>query len=676
MNASDKSYPKLEYLKERIFLSDNRACFIERERILSRLNVEMTGYEEPDRYAKIFSMLLSKVSTPIDAHDYFVGRVVEALPDEGMVAPSAVLYSDGHMSFDYEKILRLGLAGILDEIERNAQKKGDGESLSFARNARIVVTAIRDYAKRYADAAEAHGMAEAASALRTVPFLPAYDLYSALQGIWLLHMIASCYVGSRDYAFGRFDQYLLPFYEKAIRDGKTEDEICELVAGFLIKTNEICGRTTFNHCQKPVRSHAAKQYVNIGGDAPNALSSLVLRAAMLFNLAQPQIVVLLKPEADESFTKNVFEALCVLTDKMNIYHYDTVVRSLVDKGIEESVAKAHTYSACCTLDLNYHSFRREYFVEAPRIFLEALNRKEYHSLEEILCAFKESLTEAMQRYANTAPTPFDREKQKKLFVLDSILLSDCATECQYPGCGKEKYILLNLFCPGIATLGDSLMVLDRLIFKEQRYRYTEFLEILKNDFSGNEELKSEILHYTKFGNDTDADQYTVMAANAFLDAVDALTLKKNVYAVGSFYSLERDNTTCLALGATPDGRASGSPFSENQSPTYGADTSGITALLKSVAKLPFSKTGSGGLNLTLSKSLPAPLLQSLVVSYFKLGGLHVGISVIDRNALLDAMEHPERHKSLTVRLYGFSEYFISLPQWQQLAVLNRTEYGG
>ena len=70
-------------------------------------------------------------------------------------------------------------------------------------------------------------MPEAAKALRTVPYEPAYDFYSALQGIWILHMILSCYIGARDYAFGNFDKYMLPFYEKALADGKTEQRgIC------------------------------------------------------------------------------------------------------------------------------------------------------------------------------------------------------------------------------------------------------------------------------------------------------------------------------------------------------------------------------------------------------------------------------------------------------------------
>ena len=63
-----------------------------------------------------------------------------------------------------------------------------------------------------------------------------------------------------------------------------------------------------------------------------------------------------------------------------------------------------------------------------------------------------------------------------------------------------------------------------------------------------------------------------------------------------------------------------------------------------------------------------------MLTYFELGGFHVGISVVNRERLKDAMIHSEKYKSLTVRLYGFSEYFVSLPEWQQLAVINRTEY--
>ncbi|MBQ9116762.1 MAG: hypothetical protein IJY04_07030 [Clostridia bacterium] len=661
-------------LKELVFESDNNACFIERERILNRLEKEMAEYSEPDKYAVILSKLLSEVSTPILDCDYFAGRVVEALPDNNMSAPNGLLCSIGHMSFDYEKVLKVGLKGILEEVKENAAKKGDLDSASFAENAEIVVSAIKDYAQKYAKAAEEKGFLEMAEALKKVPFEPSFDFFSALQSIWLIHMIASCYVGSRDYAFGRFDEYMLPFYEKALADGKTEQELTELLAGFFIKTNEICGRTTHNYKRKPVLCQASKQYVNIGGENPNVFSSVVLEAAKINNMAQPQITVLLKPDANEKFTENVFKALSVLTDKMNVYNYSQIVEALISKGIEEDVAKAFTYSACCTFDLNYHSFRNEYFTPVPQIFLSVFHNNEYTSLSELLTDFKTALKEDIQSYIDRTQRGFDEEWARKHFVLDSLLLSDSTVECRYACDGNSRYNILNIFCPGVATIGDSLMVLDQLVFKEKRYSYKEFAEIVKNNYENNQELLNEIKNYTMFGNDTEIDSYTVLAGNTFLDAVDLAEHKDNHYLASGFYSLERENVWASKIGATPNGRKAGEPFSENQSPTYGADKNGMTALLKSLSKLPFNRTVTGGLNLTFSQKISPEILQALIVSYFKMGGFHVGISVIDRKMLEDAMIRPEKYQSLTVRLYGFSEYFVSLPKWQQLAILNRTEY--
>ena len=664
----------LKILKDLVFESDNKACFIERERILVRLEKEMADYTEEDRYALILSKELSEVSTPIHDCDFFAGRVVEALPDENMVAPHGLINSLGHMSFDYEKVLNIGLKGILAEIKQVATEKGDEKSLSFAHNAEIVINAIKDYCDRYSESAKEKSFSEMAKALSKVPFEPAYDFYSALQSVWIIHMIASCYVGDRDYAFGRFDKYMLPFYEKALRDGKTEEELTELLAGFMIKTNEICGRATHNHECKPIPCQASKQYINIGGEEPNAFSSVVLNAAKLNNMAQPQIVVLLKPDADEKFTVDVFTALSVLTDKMNIYNYDTVKAELVRKGIPEEVAKDFTYSACCTFDLNYHSFRKEHFTPVPQIFVETLKKRDFESVEDILSELEFALNRNIQNYADEAQKPFTDEGPRKKFVLDSILLSDSAKECRYHCDGEAPYNVLNIFCPGIATVGDSLMVIDKLVFKEKRFSFDEFMRIVNSDFEDNENLRQEILSYTMFGNDSDNDKYTVMAANAFINAVDNLKLNANFYAMSGFYSLQRENAWKNDISATPNGRKAGEPFSENQSPTYGADKNGITALLKSIAKLPLDRTVTGGLNLTFSGNVEPQILKSLITTYFNLGGFHVGISVIDREKLNDAMIHPDKYKSLTVRLYGFSEYFISLPKWQQIAVLNRTEY--
>ena len=664
----------LAEIKRMIFDTDDKACFIERERIFARLDSELCDYTCTDKPALVLSRLLSEVSTPIYDCDYFAGRCVEARPDEEMNAPNPLLCSTGHMSFDYEKIFRIGLEGILSEITENAERSGEESKLSFARNAKIVIYAIRDFAKRYAVAAKEKGFSEMARALETVPFEPAYDFYSALQGMWLLHMIASCYVGSRDYAFGRFDKLLYPFYKKSLAEGKTKEELTELLAGFFVKTNEICGMHPHNYDVKPVFCQSSKQYVNIGGEDACEFSLVVLEAAKRVNMAQPQIVVLLKKDTDKDFENAVFDALAVLKDKMNIYNYDLVLHSILKKGVKREVAKDFTYSACCTFDLNYHTYRREYFLPTIRIFTEVLQKKDYSSVDELLCQFKEDMAKDMQYAVDENQKGYTMHDGRIMFVLDSLLLSDTATKCVYPFEGSSDYNIINIFCPGIATLGDSLMAIDKLVFKEKRFTYRQFAKIVGENFSSNAALRAEILSFDKFGNDTDADDYAVLAANTFLSATEQVKTKENFFIAPSFYSLERDNSWASELGATPDGRLCGEPFSENQSPTYGADKNGITALLCSVAKLPFDSTFAGGLNITFSKDVSPEMLKAVIRSYFGMGGIHAGITVVDKKILENAMETPEKYKSLTVRLYGFSEYFVNLPKWQQLALLKRTEY--
>ena len=262
--------------------------------------------------------------------------------------------------------------------------------------------------------------------------------------------------------------------------------------------------------------------------------------------------------------------------------------------------------------------------------------------------------------------------RKQVYLMDALLLGDCNENCDYPPYGL-KYRAKNIFLPGLATLGDSLCALDALVFRGGM-QYAELAQMLRADFVGYEDALARMRALPKFGNDTEADRYTVQMAELLVQAVERAQHPTQELILPSFYSLERNNVWASEIPATPDGRRAGTPFSENQSPVYGADKNGITALLNSLAKLPLDKTAAGGLNLTFSAPVAPPILQALVKAYFQEGGLHVGITVLDRNTLRDAMQHPEQYRALTVRLYGFSEYFVNLPEWQQLAVLDRTAY--
>ena len=142
-----------------------------------------------------------------------------------------------------------------------------------------------------------------------------------------------------------------------------------------------------------------------------------------------------------------------------------------------------------------------------------------------------------------------------------------------------------------------------------------------------------------------------------------------------FYSLIGQNVGVgRTLAATADGRRKGEPISENQSPANGTDLAGITAMLGSVAKLPLSRAPSGCLNVRFCHKPPAAQMTAVLDAFFAMGGSFLAFTMVDRDTLLDAQANPDQHRSLYVRVHGFSEYFTGLPADEQQQIIDRTAH--
>ena len=676
----------LQKLVEKVYAGDNLACFIEREEILRAHQSETEQLPIQERYLHELNLLCDGLSTPIEPEDMFAGRMVEARwqHNEPFTRVSGGICTSGHITLPISGLLFLGLDGIMSDVAASASRIDSEESRYFERQARGCVDAIRRFCHRYADAAEAIGKTEMARALRTVPNNPPYDLYSALQSIWMMQFICSCIIGSRDFAPGRIDQYLLHFYKQEPDPDKTVD----MLSYFLVKFNEITGTATDNYARKPIPCQASKQYIVLGGQNYqddcqfNEMSRLLIKAAQRVRLPQPTFNFRIATDMPDDAWQLAGEAASTLDAQCNFFNDNLIIDKLLSSGIRIEDATNYSFTACNRVDLpgklHNHMPRIDRFHNSFVWFREAIFSAptDGNAVDSILAELRriaeKNIADAMHEIQSSMYV-----HDRFIFRFESIFLDSCRQSCKdiYRG-GCEEYRWSHHMFSGIANMADSLVAIKRLVDDEKRMTLLELRDILDSDFVGHEQLLAELkTRMPKYGNGIDeVDSLGARAANVLIDAAEAAGLKEGFLAMCSIYSLTHHARFGSQVGATPDGRRAGEQISENQSPVHGMDTNGPTELLKSVATLPLKRCICGGLNMKFGQRIPSETLISLMRSFFAMHGLHIGFTMASRETLEDARNHPEKHRSLFIRKTGFSEYFISLSPQEQQELIDRTEY--
>ncbi|NMC34200.1 MAG: hypothetical protein GYA36_17335, partial [Veillonellaceae bacterium] len=245
--------------------------------------------------------------------------------------------------------------------------------------------------------------------------------------------------------------------------------------------------------------------------------------------------------------------------------------------------------------------------------------------------------------------------------------------------GGVKYGTILASIRHIGTAADCFAAVDELVFSSGKVSMSELRKALDNDFAENEPLRQLCLKAPKFGQDNEmADSHARRILDSITREIDQMSdIDKTVM----FRCLTTDMGHIgegAHLGATPDGRHAGQPVSDNTSPSHGSCTRGITAMFRSLSKLPFNRINSGALNVRMQRRMVEGKeglyrLAALLRTYFDMGGLQVQLSIADTDELRDAQLHPEAHRDLMVRITGYSAVFIDMCKRAQDEIIQRQE---
>ncbi|TDX51809.1 formate C-acetyltransferase [Orenia marismortui] len=621
---------------------------------------EAYGYEVSDKIKEIFTTYRKTHNDGVfdvynpELREIRRSGVITGLPDA---------YGRGRIIGDYRRIALYGIDKLIEDKEQDKTNLTGPMTEEVIRLREEVSDQIKAL-KKLKGLGETYGLELGR---------PAENAQEAIQWTYMGYLAAIQENNGAAMSLGRVSEFFDIYIENDIEEGKlTESEAQELVDDFVVKLRLARQLRTpaYNELFSGDPLWVTLVVGGMGIDGRPLVTKTSFRILnTLYNLGpapEPNLTVLWSERLPEGF-KNFCAKVSKDTSSIQ-YENDCIMRP--NFGDDYSIA-------CCVsaMDSGKHI---QYFgarCNLPKTLLYALNGGrdektgvqvgpefaaydgdvlEFDKVMEQFDRFLDWLTEKYVDALNIIHYMHDK------YAYEAVQMALHDTEV-----GR----IMGFGVAGLSIIADSLSAIKYATVKPIRND-----EGIIVDF----EIEGD---FPKYGNDDDrADKLAVDVVKRFMTKLENHKLYRNAEHSMSILTITSNVVYGKKTGATPDGRKLGEPFAPGANPMHGRDTSGAIASLNSVAKIPYDYCQDGISNTfsIVPKALGADEneqvnnLVSILDGYFDQEAHHLNVNVLQRETLLDAVEHPEKYPQLTIRVSGYAVNFIRLTPEQQQEVIART----
>ncbi|MCI8609728.1 MAG: hypothetical protein HFE73_08805 [Firmicutes bacterium] len=683
-------------------------------------NFQFASPEEKKELAEILEEWEGQTFEDLTAAQYNE-QELEAL-EVGVMTKGVSKQSTMCMNADYPEIVKVGYRHYIHQCKKRLEDLETEEMTLEKMNRKytwqamiIAMEAVINFAHRYADLAEEMAaqckdekrkaeLLTMAADCRVVPENPPQTFQQVLQLVLFTQCAFMIENNGYHHPIGRLDQYLYPFYEKALADGQSKEFLTDLLHEFKLRFEEMWYLRSAGEAEA-YPGCALYIHIVLGGvkadgtDACNDLTRLILRGMEDLQTKEPCVSFRYHESVDEETFRLAVKVALNGDSHPAFFNDGANVISLQELGFSLEEARDYSLVGCTEAIVagksDYQS--NTGFFNTLKVFELALNDgrdpvtgrqigphtgqgREFTSMEQI----KEAYLIQQEYFVKMFVRMFDKVVSCHAYACPTITGS-----CFVEGCIENGTIMQQAGCPhrwgafgvtGLANLVDSLAAIEECVFNKKYLTMDQLMDLLETNFEGREEMRQMLINRApKYGNDIEqVDKYTeFVAASINREAKKYRDARGGEFDI-VFATQSYNMVLGKIIGATPDGRKAFTPVADNASPMIGMDVNGPTAVVKSVnSGKRCNAQGGYLLNQRFDPHIikgekGIDILETVLRAHFGYEGEHMQINVVDNETLRDAQVHPENYRNLLVRVAGYSAFFVDLEKSIQENIIERT----